>query len=326
MVLDNFCNSSAECLRRVVELAGDDASNRLVLIEGDIRSPTDLDRAFTAFSEIGAIDAVVHCAGLKAVGDSLRKPLHYWDVNVTGTIQLITAMRSYGCFYLVFSSSATVYGIPDFVPISEESKINPINPYGSTKATVEQLLGDLYRSSTHSGENWSIACLRYFNPVGAHPSGRIGEDPLGEPSNLFPLVAQVASGQKEFLQIYGDDWPTSDGTGERDFIHVLDLAEGHQAALNYIHKSKPQLLTLNLGSGQGHTVNQVLQAYSQVSSRPIPVRVVHRRPGDTARSVADPSAANSLLGWHCKRTLNEMCADSWNWHYQNPNGYRIPCQ
>lgn len=323
VVLDNFSNSSSESLRRVVELVGGDGADRLLLVEGDIRNRTDLNRAFSALGDRGPIEAVVHFAGLKSVGESVAAPLQYWDVNVVGTLQLLAAMQAHTCRTLVFSSSATVYGMPEQVPIPESAAIQPINPYGKTKAAVEQLLGDLQASSSHTGEHWRIACLRYFNPVGAHPSGRIGEDPLGVPSNLFPLVSQVASGQREVLHVYGDDWPTADGTGERDFIHVMDLAEGHQAALDHLLAMDPGLLTLNLGSGQGHTVLQVLEAYEQASGRSVPSQVMERRAGDAPRSVADPSAAKNRLGWCCRRNLKEMCRDSWCWQLHNPTGYRL---
>lgn len=322
VVLDNFSNSSRESLRRVVDLVGGDAAKRLVLVEGDIRNPSDLNRAFTALGKTVKIEAVVHFAGLKAVADSVAAPLHYWDVNVAGTLQLLAAMQSHGCRTLVFSSSATVYGMPEQVPIPESAPVSPINPYGHTKAAVEQLLADLQASGAQNGEHWRIACLRYFNPVGAHPSGRIGEDPLGVPNNLFPMVGQVAVGHRKVLQVFGDDWPTADGTGERDFIHVMDLAEGHLASLDYIFGMNAGLLTLNLGSGQGHTVMQVVEAYAQASGREIPCQVVERRSGDAARSVADPSAAKRRLGWCCRRSLIEMCRDSWFWQLQNPNGYR----
>lgn len=357
VVLDDFSNSSPRSLERVVELVGGDAAERLQVVEGDIRRREDLDRAFEAglrFSPSAeatveasgekrdeAIGAVLHFAGLKAVAESTAQPLRYWDVNVTGSLRLLEAMAGWGCTTLVFSSSATVYGIPEAVPIPETAPLRPINPYGHTKAAVEQLLADLHASSLHasalsasalkasdsgSGTPWRIARLRYFNPVGAHPSGRLGEDPLGEPSNLFPLLAHVALGERPQLQIYGDDWPTADGTGERDFIHVMDLAEGHLAALRHLQTQPPTSetspLTLNLGSGRGHTVRQVLQAYGQACGRELPAQLVGRREGDAARSVADPRQAERLLGWHCRRDLQMMCEDSWRWQSGNPRGYR----
>ena len=314
VVLDNFANSVPQSLETVVELVGGDAAERLSIVEGDIRCPDDLQRAFDPAQQGEAIGAVIHFAGLKAVAESTAQPLRYWDVNVSGSLRLLEAMERRGCRTLVFSSSATVYGMPEAVPIPETAPVRPINPYGHTKAAVEQLLADLQVSGAAASESsWRIACLRYFNPVGAHPSGQLGEDPQGTPSNLFPLLGQVALGQRPQLDLYGDDWPTTDGSGERDFIHVMDLAEGHLAALRHLQAVPPGLLTCNLGSGTGHTVKQVVQAYSQACGRALPLRVVSRRAGDAARSVADPSRAQRLLGWQCKRSLEQMCADSWRW-------------
>jgi UDP-glucose 4-epimerase len=313
VVLDNFANSSPEALRRVVELAGAAAGQRLQVLEGDIRSSADLERAFAA----GPIDAVVHFAGLKAVGESVADPLSYWDVNLAGSRCLLAAMQAHGCRTIAFSSSATLYGLPEQVPIPEGAPIRPINPYGHTKAAVEQLLADLAASEP----GWRIARLRYFNPVGAHPSGRIGEDPNGIPNNLFPFVSQVAVGRRERLQVFGGDWPTADGTGVRDYIHVMDLAEGHRAAVEHLLAHDPQLLTLNLGSGQGHSVLEVVQAFEAASGRPVPYAVVDRRPGDAAASVADPDLAAQLLGWRTRRGLAEICRDGWAWQSANPKGY-----
>ena len=326
VVLDNFSNSAPKSLERVVELVGGDAAQRLMVVEGDIRSREDLERAFAAGSQVAgegaAIGAVVHFAGLKAVAESTLQPLRYWDVNVAGSRLLFEVMQAHGCRTLVFSSSATVYGMPETVPIPETAAMRPINPYGHTKAAVEQLLADVHRGGLQSGSSWRIARLRYFNPVGAHPSGRIGEDPLGEPSNLFPLLGQVALGIRPRLQIYGGDWPTADGTGERDFIHVMDLAEGHRAALDHLKEQDSALLTLNLGSGMGHTVQQVVQAYGQACGRELPTEVVARRPGDAPSSVADPRQAERLLGWRCIRDLETMCADSWRWQTQHLSDHR----
>jgi UDP-glucose 4-epimerase len=322
VVLDNFSNSCRESLRRVVELVGGDAAERLVLVEGDIRQAADLERAFTALAAAGPIEAVVHFAGLKAVGESVAEPLRYWEVNVGGTVRLLAAMAAHGCRTLVFSSSATVYGLPEQIPIAETATIQPINPYGHTKAAVEQLLADVHSSGLQGDTPWRIARLRYFNPVGAHPSGRLGENPRGEPTNLFPLLGQVAVGLRPRLEIYGDDWPTADGSGERDFIHVMDLAEGHLAALQHLQEQEAALLTLNLGSGTGHTVQQVVKAYEQACGQALPTQVVARRPGDAARSVADPKQAQWLLGWRCRRDLNTMCEDSWRWQCRNPEGYK----
>jgi UDP-glucose 4-epimerase len=313
VVLDNFANSSPEALRRVAELAGPTTSQRLQVVEGDIRSSADLDRAFAA----GSIEAVVHFAGLKAVGESVADPLSYWDVNLAGSRCLLAAMQAHGCRTIAFSSSATLYGLPEQVPIPESARIQPINPYGHTKAAVEQLLADL--ASSEPG--WRIARLRYFNPVGAHPSGRIGEDPNGMPNNLFPFVSQVAVGRRERLQVFGGDWPTTDGTGVRDYIHVMDLAEGHRIAVEHLLAHDPQLLTLNLGSGQGHSVLNVVQAFEQASGRAVPYAVVDRRPGDAAATVADPSLAAEVLGWRTRLGLAEICRDGWAWQSANPGGY-----
>ena len=318
VVLDNFANSSPESLARVQELVGPGAGSRLAVVEGDIRVRADLERAFAAAPQGQPIAAVIHFAGLKAVGESVRDPLAYWDVNLGGSRALLAAMRSHGCRTLVFSSSATVYGIPEQVPIPETAALRPINPYGHTKLAVEQLLADLAASEP----GWRLARLRYFNPVGAHPSGRIGEAPNGIPNNLFPYVSQVAVGRRERLQIYGGDWPTPDGSGVRDYIHVLDLAEGHRAALDTLLSEAPQLLTLNLGGGQGHSVLEVVKAFEEASGRPVPYAITDRRPGDAANSVADPSLAAERLGWRTKRTLAEMCRDGWAWQSANPEGYR----
>ncbi len=316
LVFDDFSNSSPIALDRVHELAGPTAASRLMQMQGDIRNPRDLEQAFTKVTS--GIDAVIHFAGLKAVGESVKKPLHYWDVNVNGSRCLVEAMDAHGCHTLVFSSSATLYGYPEAVPIPETAPISPINPYGHTKAAVEQMLADLHASAPDA---WRIACLRYFNPVGAHPSGRIGENPLGIPNNLFPFVSQVAVGRRAQLQVFGGDWPTPDGTGVRDFIHVMDLAEGHRAALDCLLAEAPQLLTLNLGSGQGQSVLEVVQAMEAASGRTIPYAITERRPGDAAISVADPSQAAQRLGWRTQRGLEDICRDGWAWQQQNPEGY-----
>ena len=314
VVLDNFANSAAESLRRVGELVGDQATGRLQVIEGDIRSAADLARAFAC----GPIEAVIHFAGLKAVAESVAKPLHYWDVNVAGSRSLLAAMAAHQCRSLVFSSSATLYGTPALVPIPETAPVQPINPYGHSKAAVEQMLHDVAASEP----GWRIACLRYFNPVGAHPSGRIGEDPQGLPNNLFPFITQVAVGRREQLQVFGGDWPTADGSGVRDYIHVMDLAEGHLAALEVLLAGDDQVLTLNLGSGRGHSVLEVIHSFEAVSGQRIPYAVVDRRPGDAATTLADPSQAAAVLGWRTQRSLADICRDGWAWQQANPQGYR----
>jgi UDP-glucose 4-epimerase len=332
VVLDSFANSSPESLRRVRELAGPAAGERLLLVEGDIRRAPDLERAFTAISTAAAasgeaasgeatgIDAVIHFAGLKAVGESVAKPLLYWDVNVAGSCALLAAMRQHDCRTIVFSSSATLYGMPETVPIPETAPIQPINPYGHTKTAVEKLLASLAASEP----GWRIGCLRYFNPVGAHPSGRIGEDPNGIPNNLFPFVSQVAVGRRPKLQVFGGDWPTPDGTGVRDYIHVMDLAEGHRAALDVLLAEEPQLLCVNLGSGTGNSVLEVVTSFEAASGRAVPYQVVERRAGDAAITVADPSLAAERLGWRTRRGLADICRDGWAWQSANPKGYASP--
>ena len=298
------------------------------MVEGDIRHPLDLSKAFA--TGWGRFDAVIHFAGLKAVAQSVHEPLLYWDVNVGGSQHLLAAMAEHGCHTLVFSSSATVYGLPERIPIPETAAVLPINPYGHTKAAVERMLADLAASegSQPPGSKappsggWRIARLRYFNPVGAHPSGRIGEDPQGPPDNLFPYVSQVALGRRPRLQVFGGDWPTPDGTGIRDYIHVMDLAEGHLATLEALWNEPPQLLTLNLGSGCGYSVLEVVRAFERASGRAVAFDLVTRRAGDAAHSVADPSEALRRLGWRARRDLGQMCADGWAWQQRHPQGYR----
>ena len=323
IVLDNFSNSSPMAIDKVAKLAALDTrspNERLRLEQGDVRNQDCLEALFKDAAEQGRpIEAVIHFAGLKAVGESVREPLRYWDVNVCGSWSLLKTMNAHSCRTLVFSSSATLYGLPDLIPIPESAKVQPINPYGHSKAAVEQLLTDLFASAPNT---WRIASLRYFNPVGAHPSGRIGEDPLGIPNNLFPFVSQVAIGKRERLQVFGDDWPTPDGTGVRDYIHVMDLAEGHRAALDCLFAEAPQQLTVNLGSGQGASVLDVVKAFEAASGRSVPYELVARRPGDAAITVADPSLAAQRFGWRTKRSLADICRDGWTWQSTNPCGYK----
>jgi len=320
VVLENFSNSSRESLARVRALAGSIAAGRLAVIEGDVRSDVDINRAFNSVPVGARINAVLHFAGLKAVGDSVQAPLNYWDVNLCGTCQLLRVMQKNGCRTLVFSSSCTVYGIPERVPILENSPIRPINPYGHSKASVEQMLADLALSEM----GWRIACLRYFNPVGAHPSACIGEDPRGTPNNLFPFICQALVSRRRVLRIFGHDWPTLDGTCVRDYIHVMDLADGHIAALETLFEDDPQLLTLNLGTGHGHSVLEVVETFQRITGRSVPYELVGRRPGDAAITFADPEEASKRLGWRAKRGLENMCADSWAWQIANPSGYSSP--
>ncbi len=334
VVVDNLQNSNLEALHRVAELCNlspgqpsdrqewtsATGESQLIFINGDIRSSADLDRAFRSADpgDSPGITAVLHFAGLKAVGDSIHQPLSYWHVNVEGTRCLLEAMRRHGCRTIVFSSTAALYGFPEALPIPESACIQPANPYGQTKAAVEQLLADVAQSEA----GWRMARLRYFNPVGAHPSGCIGEDPNGVPSNLFPLITQVAMGIRPHVQIFGSDWPTPDGTGIRDFIHVMDLAEGHRQALEVLLASDEQILTLNLGSGHGHSVLEMIQAFERINGCPVAYEFAPRRPGDVAESVADSSAARHLLGWSTTRSLEDICRDGWAWRQRNRNGYR----
>jgi len=321
VIYDSFHNSSQKVFKRFEKILGFDETylcKRIKVIEGDIRDKNTLDEVFNYYSSSGdSITAVLHFAGLKSVSESVIKPIDYWDVNFFGTKNLIEVMAKYECYKLVFSSSATVYGSTSSSKITEDHNINPQNPYGHTKAAVEGFLTDLYNSN----DKWSFAILRYFNPVGAHFSGQIGEDPFGVPNNLFPFISQVAIGRLEKLLVFGNDWPTTDGTGIRDYIHVIDLAQGHISALEKLLESKKIILKLNLGSGKGHSVLDVIKTFSKVTGVDIPYEISNRRSGDTGQNVADPSLSKNTLGWETKRTLFDMCRDSWNWQTKNPNGY-----
>ncbi|CAM5200097.1 UDP-glucose 4-epimerase OS=Castellaniella defragrans OX=75697 GN=HNR28_002123 PE=3 SV=1 [Castellaniella defragrans] len=309
LVLDNLSNSSHESLRRVAELTGREAA----FIQGDIRDRALLDQIFSKT----AITGVVHFAGLKAVGESVREPLRYYENNVSGSLVLCQAMAAAGVRRLVFSSSATVYGDPAHMPITEDCPTGrPANPYGETKLTVENILRDL----AHSDPSWSIALLRYFNPVGAHASGRIGEDPQGIPNNLLPYIAQVAVGRLERLSVFGGDYATPDGTGVRDYIHVVDLAQGHLAALDYLRQHTGAHIW-NLGTGKGYSVLEMIRAFEAASGRSIPYTIAGRRAGDIAACWADPHKAQRELGWHASRGLPQMMADTWRWQSHNPRGY-----
>ncbi len=307
VVLDNFSNSKAEVLDRVRQISG----VMPTLIRADVRDDVALKRMFAEH----AFDAVIHFAGLKAVGESTEQPLRYYDNNVSGTLALCQAMDQAGVRRLVFSSSATVYGDPARLPIPEDTPLAPTNPYGRTKRMIEDVLQDLAAADPR----WDITLLRYFNPVGAHPSGLIGEDPSGPPNNLMPYIAQVAVGQLAELRVFGDDYATPDGTGVRDYIHVVDLALGHLAALR--PAAIPGVHTYNLGTGKGYSVLEVLGAFMKACGRELPYRIHPRRPGDTACCYADPTKAASELGWQAQRDLATMAADSWNWQRNNPRGY-----
>ncbi|MCL4866425.1 MAG: UDP-glucose 4-epimerase GalE [Gemmatimonadales bacterium] len=308
VVVDNLSNSKPEALRRVAELAGRAAT----LHEVDILDRPALDRVFADATP----DAVIHFAGLKAVGESVREPMRYYRNNVAGTVTLLDAMEAHGVRTLLFSSSATVYGDPHAVPILEDFPLSATNPYGRSKLMIEEILRDLHASAPA----WSIGILRYFNPVGAHESGRIGEDPNGLPNNLLPYVTQVAVGRLAEVSVFGGDYPTPDGTGVRDYIHVVDLAHGHLKALEYLVRG-PGLLTCNLGTGAGVSVLEMIAAMERAAGRAIPHRIVDRRPGDVARCYADPGLAGRLLGWTASRGLDAMCVDAWRWQRDNPDGY-----
>ena len=308
-IFDNFCNSHPESLERVQRITG----KRFRFIRDDIR---DRGALVTALRESGA-QSVIHFAGLKAVGESVQQPLSYYDNNVMGSMRLLEAMGICGVKTLVFSSSATVYGDPQRLPLTEDHPLSATNPYGQTKLTVEQMLRDLQRSDT----SWRIGILRYFNPVGAHESGLIGEDPQGTPNNLMPFVAQVAVGLRPHLNVFGNDYPTPDGTGVRDYIHVADLALGHLKALEALRRSPAECLTVNLGTGTGYSVREIVRAFEEASGKRVAYTVAPRRPGDVAACYADPSKAATLLGWRAERNLADMCADAWRWQSLNPHGY-----
>ena len=309
VVYDNLCNSSRESLRRVEELTG----KQIRFYEGDVQD----EKALTDMFKEQRIDAVIHCAALKAVGESVQKPLEYYQNNISGTLTLLKVMREVGVKNIVFSSSATVYGSPEEMPITEECpKGQCTNPYGWTKSMMEQIMSDVQKADA----SWNVILLRYFNPVGAHKSGRIGEDPKGIPNNLMPYISQVAVGKLEKLGVFGNDYDTPDGTGVRDYIHVVDLAIGHVKAINYIF-TDPGLDVINLGTGQGYSVLDMVKAFSRACGKEIPYEIKPRREGDIAMCYADPSKAARVLGWKAERGLDEMCEDTWRWQSQNPNGY-----
>jgi len=309
VILDNFVNSSPLALSRMESLLGVE----ITLVEGDVRDKDCLRSVFRKFP----ISSVIHFAGLKAVGESNEEPLSYYENNVGGTVTLLQVMNEYRCCKIVFSSSATVYGNPASVPIGEDFPLSTTNPYGCSKLMVENILRDLATSDAE----WSIALLRYFNPVGAHESGLIGEDPSGIPNNLMPYIAQVAVGLRESLSVFGDDYATPDGTGVRDYIHVVDLARGHLKALDVL-VSNQGVLTVNLGTGRGYSVLEVIAAFERASGRKVPYTLDDRRPGDVAQCYADPSQAKQILGWQAEYDLERMCQDAWRWQSLNPNGYK----
>ncbi|NDU87603.1 MAG: UDP-glucose 4-epimerase GalE [Ferrovum sp.] len=300
VVLDNFCNSDPSVVERLERITG----CPVPLVHSDVR---DRERVADTLRRFG-VDSVIHFAGLKAVGESVSKPIEYYGANIQGTISLLEAMQSEKVGQLVFSSSATVYGDPGYLPIDESHPTSATNPYGRSKLHIEEMLKDVALASP----SWKIVCLRYFNPVGAHASGLIGEDPAGIPNNLMPFVAQVATGQRSFLRVFGQDYPTSDGTGVRDYIHVMDLAEGHSAALRFV-ADHPGWNAINLGTGRGTSVLEMVSAFERASGRPIPHEVVDRRPGDIASCYADPTLARQLLGWQATRGVDDMCSSTLAW-------------
>lgn len=310
VIFDNFINSSRESINRVEKLV----NQKIELIEGDIRSKDDLQKVFDAHK----IDATIHFAGLKAVGESVEQPLRYYDNNVNGTVTLCEVMAKNGCKNIIFSSSATVYGDPATTPILENFPTSATNPYGRSKLMVEEILRDLYVSDNE----WSVVLLRYFNPVGAHALGTIGEDPNGIPNNLMPFIAQVAVGKREFLSVFGDDYDTVDGTGVRDYIHVVDLADAHVKAVEKI-AAFSEVMTINLGTGEGYSVLEMVKAFEKASGKEIAYKIAPRRAGDIATCFADPSYAKEVLGWEAKRGVEEMCEDGWRWQSRNPSGYNV---
>nr|WP_210164744.1 UDP-glucose 4-epimerase GalE [Bradyrhizobium elkanii] len=307
VVFDNFSNSSPIALQRVQQICG----KALIGVEGDIRDERAIEQVLTQYN----CTAVMHLAGLKSVQDSVAQPLEYYDQNVIGSHRLLRAMQRSGVKNIVFSSSATVYGTPKFLPYTEDHPLNPVNPYGRTKLIIEDMLRDQYVSDS----SWGIAILRYFNPVGAHESGLIGEDPRGVPNNLVPFVAQVAIGRRERLNIWGADYHTPDGTGVRDYIHVMDLALGHLSALKAL--DSPKCFSVNLGTGTGSSVLEVVRAFEKASGRPVPYDIKPRRAGDIDAYYAATETASQLMGWKAARSLETMCADHWRWQSNNPNGY-----
>ena len=308
VVVDNLVNSSRESVARVEELTG----KKISFYEEDLLN----EKAIDAIFEKENIDSVIHFAALKAVGESCQIPLRYFDNNLTGTLNLLKVMEKHGVKSIVFSSSATVYGKPESVPIREDFPLSVSNPYGRTKLIIEDMLRDIYKSDNE----WDIALLRYFNPIGAHESGMIGENPHGIPNNLLPYVAKVAAGQLECVNVFGDDYDTPDGTGVRDYIHVVDLAKGHVKAIDYIF-SNPGLDVINLGTGVGYSVLDMVKAFGKACGKEIPYEIKPRRAGDIAMCYADPAKAAKVLGWKAEKGLDEMCADTWRWQSQNPNGY-----
>lgn len=314
VIFDNFSNSSPASVQRIAQITG----RSVPLVQGDVREQSVLEKTLREH----AIDSVVHLAGKKAVGESVAQPVDYFDNNVNGTLVLIRAMEAAGVKRLVFSSSATVYGDPQYLPLDERHPLSVTNPYGRSKLMVEEILSDLHVSDS----TWALTVLRYFNPIGAHESGLIGEDPAGIPNNLLPFVAQVAVGKRACLNVFGGDYPTVDGTGVRDYIHVVDLARGHVQALErQLQQAQPEHLVVNLGTGKGYSVLEVVHAFEHASGRPVPYALVPRRPGDVASCYAQTDKAQEMLNWRAQFDMDRMCADAWRWQSRNPDGYQVGC-
>ncbi|MCI1666127.1 MAG: UDP-glucose 4-epimerase GalE [Atopobiaceae bacterium] len=313
VIVDDLSNSSAKAVDRVKTIVGEKAAANLTFYEADVNDRAALERVFSE----NTIDRVIHFAGFKAVGESVGKPIEYYTNNLGNTLTLVDVMREHGCKSIIFSSSSTVYGDPDSLPLTEESPKKPAtNPYGWTKWMIEQVLTDLHTADPE----WDVVLLRYFNPIGAHESGLIGEDPKGIPNNLVPYVAQVAIGKREFVRVYGDDYPTPDGTGVRDYIHVMDLASGHVAALAWMN-GRSGVEIFNLGTGRGTSVLEVIKAFSKACGRELPYKVEPRRAGDIAENYGNCDKAAREMGWHARYDIDDMCRDSWNWQQKNPDGY-----
>ena len=321
-IMDSFVNSSNESIKKISEILKQQDINiegRIYLIKGDLTKKCDIEKVFEmSFNLKKNIEAVVHFAGLKSISKSINEPLKYWENNVIGTINLLKIMEKYNCKTIVFSSSATVYKANSDKLLKEDDICEPVNPYGYTKLTIERILYDIYNSYP---SNWRIASLRYFNPAGAHYSGLIGEDPFGNPNNLYPQITKAAIGKLDEIKIFGSDWGTKDGTGIRDYIHVMDLAEGHLSALNHLLREKPQNLTINLGTGKGTSVLELIKIFEKVNSVEIPFSFDERRPGDKSFVVADISKAKLKLNWAPKFSIEDICRDGWNWQLNNPNGF-----
>jgi len=321
-ILDSCLNSSEKSIDQISLICkekGKDIKDKIFFVRGDLKNKSDIEKVFIKSLEISKnIEAVIHFAGLKSVSESVLDPFSYWENNVEGTINLLKIMDKYKCYNIVFSSSATVYKSKPGELLNEKDFCLPANPYGNTKLTIEKILNDLFNSNPL---NWRIASLRYFNPVGAHESGLIGEDPLRRPNNLFPQITQVAIGKINEIKIFGSDWPTKDGTGIRDYIHVMDLAEGHSLTLDYLMNNEPQIIILNLGTGNGTSVLELIKTFEKINNVDIPFSFYDRRLGDNAFVVADNSLSKSILNWKPKKNIEDICIDGWRWQLKNPNGY-----